>query len=214
MPKFNQRLTDEITPDDESWKHATQAERLAYFKRAGKLAVPLKRSELSRAIGANGRRMAPRKRPRPDGAAGPVLTPHRDDSRTMRLLDAHADPRGMTLYWRSGHSNVQRLPWGTILGFHARGEVKGAPARDVRLSKRGINALRVEMVRWWQQQHAEKVEARERERVAAQAEEEHKAARSLAIKAGKAASKAKRAVAEKYKGLAGYLKPPNDRRGF
>lgn len=153
---FNQRLSAEIEPAGPAWRSAAAADRLAYFAAAGELAVKLKRAELARAIGANGRRMKARKHPRPDGADGPVMTPHDEASRTARLMASHADPRGMTLFWRSGHGGAQRLPWGTILGFHAGGFVEGAPKRDVRLSKAGIARVRREMAIWWAARSADK----------------------------------------------------------
>lgn len=214
MANFNQRLSDDITPDDPSWQAATPAERLVYFKQAGKVASAIKRAELAKGIGANGRRMKARKHPRPDGADGPVMTPHDEESRTARLLDAHADVRGMTLYWRSGHSKVQKLPWGTILGFHARGEVKGAPVRDVRLSRRGVNQVQAEMSRWWQIHHAERVAERERIQSEKRAEEERKAKRAAKIGIGRIAAKAKAAAAKRYPSLAPYLQPPGGRSGF
>lgn len=152
--KFNQRLdVKAIGPGGPAWDRATGPQRRAFFLEAGRLAVEAKREELTRAIGADGKTMAPRKHPRPDGANGPVLTPHDAASRTARLMAAHADPAGMTLFWRAGLSARQRLPWGTILGFHAGGFVRGAPVRDVRLSRRAIGRLKKQLGAWWHARH-------------------------------------------------------------
>lgn len=209
MP-FNQRLAD-LAPDDPTWRNAPPALRLAFHRKAGEVAVEVKRGELSRGIGANGRRMAPRKRPRADGANGPVLLPHRADSRTVRLLAAHSDPSGITLFWRSGHSRAQRLSWGTVLGFHAAGQVKGAPVRDVRLSKRGVGLVRERMRRWWATEHAGRIRREAAERQAA-AERERRSERARRPKVAKVAARAVDAMAKRYAALAEYLKP--HRGGF
>ena len=148
MP-FNQPLAGLVEPSARSWRSATAADRKALYEFAGRLAVAEKRAELARAIGSDGRRMEARKRPRPDGANGPVLTPHDERSRTARLMAARAWAGGVTLFWHSGIGKGQRTPWGTILGYHADGKVKGAPVRDVRLSGRGIGRVRAEVARWW-----------------------------------------------------------------
>lgn len=148
MP-FNQPLAGLIEPTARSWSVASTAERKALYEQAGKLAVKAKRAELTRAIGRNGRRMKPRKHPRKDGANGPVLTPHDSASRTDRLMDSKATANGVTLFWHSGIGRKQRKSWGTILGYHADGKVKGAPKRDVRLSTRAITGLKADLARWW-----------------------------------------------------------------
>lgn len=153
-PAFNQPLRGLIEPDSPSWRSAGPPDRLAFYREAGPLAVKEKRRELALAIGSNGRRMKPRKHPRSDGADGPVLTPHDEDSRTSRLLAARAFQDGLTLFWHSGISKGTRKAWGVILGYHARGQVRGAPVRDVRLSKRGIGVVKRAMARWWADRQA------------------------------------------------------------
>lgn len=196
---FNQPLAGRIEPRVQSWSDAVPADRLAFYKRAGELAVEQKRAELARAIGINGRRMKPRKHPRPDGANGPVLTPHREASRTARLLDARATATGVTLYWHAGlGKTTHSTPWGTILGFHAAGQVRGAPVRDVRLSTRGINKVRGEMARWW----AARVGAEER----ATAKRESRRRAATAAKPGRF-SRAQKALVDKYSMLKDYFRP-------
>lgn len=146
---FNQTLGGQIEPGTATWRAAGAADRLAFYRRAGAVAEREKRAELARAIGANGRRMKARKHPRADGANGPVMTPHDANSRTARLLASRASATGLTLFWHAGIRKGQRKAWGVILGFHAAGQVRGAPVRDVRLSKRGINKVRAEMAKWW-----------------------------------------------------------------
>jgi hypothetical protein len=148
MP-FNQPLAGLVEPTARSWKSATAADRKSFYQEAGKRAVREKRSELTRAIGSNGRTMKPRKHKRADGANGPVLTPHDAASRTSRLLAFRAWQGGVTLFWHSAITKDQRKPWGTILGYHADGKVRGAPKRDVRLSKRGRGVVAKEMAKWW-----------------------------------------------------------------
>ncbi len=147
---LNQKLAGSIEPNSESWRSAKAADRLAFYKQAGDVAVSIKRDELSRGIGANGRKMKPRKRPRPDGANGPVLTPHDEKSRTSRLMASRATSSGVTLYWHAGIRKGQKTAWGTILGFHAAGDGH-LPVRDVRLSKRGVGLVRKAMETWWEE---------------------------------------------------------------
>jgi hypothetical protein len=77
------------------------------------------------------------------------MTPHNEASRTARLLAFRAWRGGLTLFWHGGVSRGQRTAWGTILGYHAAGRVRGAPRRDVRLSKRGIGAVAQAAKKWW-----------------------------------------------------------------
>lgn len=215
MP-LNQKFAD-LHPTDEAshWGDATDTDRLAFYRRAGERAVELNRAELQRGIGANGRRLAARKRPCADGATGPALLPHRDESRTIRLMASRPTASGVTLFWHSGHSKVQKTSWGAILGFHAAGEVKGAPVRDVRLSPKGIERLRVEMRAWWANHHAPRLRRAAAERIAAQEAEEKAARRAERRKRGvvpKVAAKAKAAMVRRYPGLAPYL--GSDGRGL
>jgi hypothetical protein len=192
MP-FNQPLAGSIEPAGSSWKKANSAQKRAFYKAAGDLAVAEKRKELARAIGANGRRMKARKYPRKDGADGPVMTPHDEESRTSRLLAFRAWDGGLTLYWHGGVSRGQRKPWGTILGYHADGKVRGAPRRDVRLSKRGIGAVRKAMADWWEKN-------RKRGRKPAQES-------TPSPKKNAGFSKAQKALIGKYAYLKDYLRP-------
>jgi hypothetical protein len=167
MP-FNQPLRGRVEPNTPSWSRATAADREAFYRRAGELAVAEKRGELSRAIGANGRRFRPRKHPRPDGANGPVLTPHGDDSRTARLLTYRAWGDGLTLFWHAGIGRSHSTPWGDILGYHAAG-AGSLPRRDTRLSTRGLGKVRKEMADWWSRRAAAKTKEANRATAASQA---------------------------------------------
>jgi hypothetical protein len=196
MP-FNQPLAGLVEPAARSWKSAKAADRKALYEFAGELAVKEKRKELARAVGANGRRMRPRKHPRPDGANGPVMTPHDEASRTGRLLAFRAWAGGITLFWHAGLSRGQRKAWGTILGYHAAGKVRGAPRRDVRLSKRGIGAVAAAVRKWWTAR-LRAATRREKARAVAAAQKPAPLARL-----GRAASGAVAALAK----AAGKLKP-------
>jgi hypothetical protein len=94
-----------------------------YWNRLGELAQAAHRAQSRAGIGSDGSRLAKVKDKRPDGAMGPPLSPHQADSRTQRNLAFSVGREGVTLWWRGG--------WGRILGYHANGEVIGAPIRDV-----------------------------------------------------------------------------------
>jgi hypothetical protein len=106
----------EFEPTDPRWRLAGHAERLAYFRKLGEIALEVKKAEIRRGISRTGRKLKPVKMQyRKDGATGPPLIPHVDESRTIRLLAAHAMVTGVTLFWRpdAGRS------WRRILGYHA-----------------------------------------------------------------------------------------------
>lgn len=108
------------------WAAATDARRRRYLDRAGDFAVRLKLRQVRLGIGADGRRLRKvRPSSRPDNATGKPLDPHYGQSRAVRWLrdSAGAKAGTVTLWWSHG--------WGEVLGYHARGEVKGAPTRDV-----------------------------------------------------------------------------------
>ena len=148
---FNQPLTGLIEPDTDEWRSATPERRRAFYREAGRRARARLRKQLLKGIGRSGRLMPARKRPRPDGADGPVMDPHEVDSRTVTLLDFRADTTGVTLYWHRGPARPdQTKPWSTILGYHAAGAVPGAPVRDVRLSNLNIHHLKREMGEWFE----------------------------------------------------------------
>jgi hypothetical protein len=74
-----------------------------------------------------GRRMPPRKHPRPDGARGPVMSPHYTASRRIALFDAKVS-------YTSAYGWNVKAGWAgpgvEVLVYHARGQVRGAPVRD------------------------------------------------------------------------------------
>jgi hypothetical protein len=146
---FNIPLTGKVEPRDPSWAKATPARRLAFYKRAGEIAEYELKVQLLKGLGADGEKMMARQKPRPDGAAGPVLVPHYGTSRTLRLLDFRAWENGLTLFWHGGVSKTQKLPWSTILGYHAKGLVIGAYLRDVRLAPLYERKVRDTAGRWW-----------------------------------------------------------------
>lgn len=148
MP-LSQPLAGKIEPNTPSWHAATSRDRLAFYREAGVVLVRLKRQELERGIGAEGR-MAPVKRRW--GYRKP-LVPHFHNSRTYRLVAARHTDHSVTLYWHAG-AGVRtragdRLSWGDILEAHAAGHVFGGVVRDPRLSPAGITRARRELSRWW-----------------------------------------------------------------
>lgn len=158
---LQQKLTGLIEPIDPSWRSASIADRRAFYARAGDVALDRLKTQLSRGVGANGRPMKARIRAvLPDGADGPVMEPHHDLSRVIRLSDYMATDRSLTLFWQAGtgHATHRRArkagkkpkPFGTILKYHADGEVPHAPVRDVRLSKASIHQVKLAMRAWWE----------------------------------------------------------------
>jgi hypothetical protein len=143
---------DDIEPKGEAWDNATPADRRAYYQRAGELALVIKRDEIRRGIGYDGKPLEPvLPSSRPDGAKGKPLDPHYARSRTYRLLAMRVATNGVTLFWHSGHGRKQKLPWATILGYHADGVVIGAPMRDVvsSISPAGMRKLKARALQWW-----------------------------------------------------------------
>lgn len=128
------------------------SERKAYWQRVGEIAMQVKRREVLRGIGADGRPLIKvRPSSRPDGAKGPALVPHYAASRTLRLLAIRATEKGVTLFWHSGHGKRQKLPWATILGFHADGLVIGAYVRNtIGISPAGMKKIEREAKQWWE----------------------------------------------------------------
>lgn len=157
---LQQKLTGLVEPNDLRWKAASNAERRAFYSKAGDVALERLKKQLSRGVGANGRAMKPRKQAvLDDGADGPVMEPHYDLSRVIRLSDYQATDRSLTLFWQAGtghasHRQARKkgkkaTPFGTILQYHADGLVRNAPVRDVRLSRASIHQVKLEMRKWW-----------------------------------------------------------------
>jgi hypothetical protein len=109
----------------DGWDQAPAGVRSAVLARLGDYAKSLKLAELRKGVGTSGGPLAPVRYRRPDGAKGPPLSPHQADSRAQKWLRATPGSSAgtITLWWSHG--------WGQILGYHARGEVRGAPVRDV-----------------------------------------------------------------------------------
>jgi hypothetical protein len=83
--------------------------------------------------------------------SAPPLTPARRSSRTRAWLRARRSDDGIWFYWlKTKRAKGQKRPWGDILGYHARGEVRGAPARDViGFSEQDHQALERWAAWWW-----------------------------------------------------------------
>jgi hypothetical protein len=113
----------QFAPSDQEWRRANGGERKAYWDQVAVYARDAKFRELHKGLDVTGRKMPPRRRERHDRARGPVLLPHFSDSRFRTMLRYNATESGAKLYWAK--------PWARIVSFHARGEVRGAPARDV-----------------------------------------------------------------------------------
>jgi hypothetical protein len=139
----------EFEPTGPAWNRASEAERRAYWKRLAEIAYFIKRQEIARGVGADGKKLPPvQPSSRPDGAKGQPLDPHYGESRTARLLAYSSTAMGATLYWRASG----RKSWAVILGYHARvgGEVRGAPLRDtLGISPRGRKQVAAQARQWW-----------------------------------------------------------------
>jgi hypothetical protein len=154
MPSARDRNRIELTPsawiDPAEWEAATTVTHLRYLNHVGETAVRLKRSELRRGIGADGAPLAPvRRESRPDGATGKPLDPHYGASRSVANLRAAVGlAKGTVTLWWTGR--VRGLAFGAILGYHARGEVRGAPVRDVLdLTEGDLEKLQADARRFW-----------------------------------------------------------------
>lgn len=136
-----------VLPDPVEWDRASVADRKAYLKRLGEIAMERKHWELDRALDANtGEKMPARQKPREDGADGPVLTPHNRQSRSHRYMRMSAGSGHVTIWWSHG--------WGTVLGYHADGVVIGAYKRDViGLTPAGERKVAREALDWWRRNH-------------------------------------------------------------
>jgi hypothetical protein len=78
----------------------------------------------------------------------PPLTPAYDLSRTRSFLRKRNTDRGVYFWWI--RDPRVRRSWGVILGYHAAGQVRGAPIRDViGFSDAEKAAIRAHMRRWW-----------------------------------------------------------------
>ena len=120
------------TPKGPEWERASESTKRTYWRRLGEAGIGIYREERRKGVGVDGDKLLPVKpKSRPDGAKGPPLIPHYGDSRTNRLLAMKATVRGATLFWHAGMTKRCRVPWATILGYHADGVVIGAPVRDV-----------------------------------------------------------------------------------
>jgi hypothetical protein len=148
MAARNIKLTAaEFAPKGRAWDDAPPALRRRYWNRFAELAIRIKRDEIRRGIGVDGKGFDPvQPASRPDGADGKPLDPHYAESRTYRLLAAQVHGDGVTLFWR-GHG---RKSWATILGYHADGLVTGAPKRNtIGISPRGTSKLKREAGDFW-----------------------------------------------------------------
>jgi hypothetical protein len=78
----------------------------------------------------------------------PPLTPAYDLSRTRSFLRKRNTDRGVYFWWK--YDPRVRRSWGVILGYHATGQVRGAPVRDViGFSDAEKTAIKAHMRRWW-----------------------------------------------------------------
>jgi hypothetical protein len=157
---LTQDFSCDVAPDDPDFWHAPRATRKRYFDEAGKLVLDELSKQLGKGIGRNGRAMRVRKQAvLADGADGPVMEPHYSRSRVITLTDYAATDRGLKLFWHAGTGHLshrrarargrEATPFGTILQYHADGEVPHAPTRDVRLCQARIANVRRRLKVTW-----------------------------------------------------------------
>lgn len=78
----------------------------------------------------------------------PPLTPAYELSRTRSFLRKRTTDRGVYFWWI--RDPRVRRSWGVILNYHATGQVRGAPIRDViGFSDAEKAAIKAHMRRWW-----------------------------------------------------------------
>jgi hypothetical protein len=127
---------------DPRWVHAPPSEKRAYWNEVARLAYEARRSELLKGVGADGRKLRPRRRRRRDGATGPVLDPHWSTSRFVTNLDYQGFPDRALVFWKR--------PWAKIVSYHALGLVRGAPVRDVvGITPKAQERVAASARKWW-----------------------------------------------------------------
>lgn len=131
----------DVEPLDPGFAAVPPAERKAYFRQLGLEMRDRKYAELRKGIDVNGAKMPRRKRPRRDGATGPVLSPHWSDSRFRTQLRWDGQTDRAVLWWLK--------PWAKVVSAHARGRVRGAPVRDVIGLTSASMATAVDRARKW-----------------------------------------------------------------
>jgi hypothetical protein len=169
---------------DPAWRLATDGQRRAYWAHVGRLAVYFKRDELRRGLDAHGQRLARIKQPRPDGAAGPPLSPHHAESRFQRYCQVRTTARGATIFWGSG--------WAKVVGGHASGRACGVVRDVIGLTPASQRRLADHARLWWLRQHGTASQRR--------APQPQPRPRPIPVAA--------RPLAQRYPSLADYLRPP------
>jgi len=136
-------FTLRIDFDAPEWEGITEALKRQVLVRYAELIKERKHWELDRALDAEtGEKMPARQKPRPDGASGPVLTPHNRQSRSHRYMRHSVGKAHVTIWWSHG--------WGTVLGYHADGVVIGAFKRDViGLTPAGVRKVDRQIQDYW-----------------------------------------------------------------
>lgn len=124
----------DVEPMGVEWLSATRDERAKFWGYLATEVYDSKMRSLSRGLDRFGQKIVPAKpesreryKRRGLGYTGPGLMPQRALSRTRRYLRVmvypQRNPDRVVGHWLH--------KWGRILGYHARGEVRGAPVRDV-----------------------------------------------------------------------------------
>lgn len=124
----------DVEPAGVEWLAATREERARFWYYLADAVYRSKINSLKRGLDRTGSKIIPAKPESRErykraglGYTGPGLMPQRELSRTRRYLRVmpypQKNPDRVVGYWLN--------KWGRILGYHARGEVRGAPVRDV-----------------------------------------------------------------------------------
>lgn len=149
---------DGFAPQNDPLYASSRSARIAFWDRAGQIAVEVKRRELAAGLDKDGVALAPLKpitirmrksKMGPVIKGSPPLDPAGALSRTIAWLRSSPDESGVTLFWvgRGG-----RVAWSKVLGFHAGigGRVKNSAIRNVfGLSLAGMVEVETRTKAWW-----------------------------------------------------------------
>jgi hypothetical protein len=212
---------DDVRPAGREWWDASPARRRRYWELLRGTVYDIKVDALANALDARGkkiRKVKPESREPYRRAGlewkGPGLMPQRELSRTRRYFRVMVYPQGnpssVIGYWLN--------KWSVILGYHARGEVKGAPIRNVvgLSDKQVAKAVQAAIEKWRSEAPPARVRAqraasppRRQERPLAAKPERRAKPRPPA--AERPLTPQEQFVANRYPEIGKYLRPPRPR---
>lgn len=149
---------EQVEPrDDPAWGVASEAMKGRFRREASIIAAAEWDKSRRKGLDRFGQKLAPiseytyNNRRSAMGDAdpdAPPLTPAYDLSRTRSFLRKRVTAEGVYFWWI--YDPRVKRSWGVILGYHATGQVRGAPVRDViGFSPSEVETIRSHMRRWW-----------------------------------------------------------------